>query len=328
MKPKNNAAIPASPPYEPHDSPYLPVDEIEEPTSDVSELLSHNGDSGTPEQLASDAEKDLHGLSQIESLAELVSRNVSIENSEVHSWVLGDIWHLMDQFKISIHHGLYRPFSRALQDAIFLPDPEDLAAVEEVLVKKNTCFHQMVLTNSDWVWQCIKWLVPPPEILAPCVAEVLQTYGPLKDAVTGQPLFNDTSWEKACLVIENIKLGYYSDPPGHHFYTLQRTDKLGLNIYRCSHGTNNVEGGIHQNIIRWFGSFNASPQLTVNLLQDYTLTHNLEVCLTLLSTGHSQNLYLLQVGTLNRTGKLYLGSYDIWTRNRIALLVDLTANVM
>lgn len=66
----------------------------------------------------------------------------------------------------------------------------------------------------------------------------------------------------------------------------------------------------------------------MNLLQDYTLTHNLEVCLTLLSTGHSQNLYLLQVGTLNRTGKLYLGSYDIWTRNRIALLVDLTANVM
>lgn len=151
----------------------------------------------------------------------------------------------------------------------------------------------MLLTNSDWVWQRIKRLVPPPEILAPRVTEVLQTYGPLKDAVTGQPLFNDASWEKARLVIENIKLGYYSDPPGHHFYTLQRTDKLGLNIYRCSRGTNNVEGGIHQNIIRRFGSFNASPQLTVNLLRDYTLTHNLEVCLTLSST---RTLYSITTG--------------------------------
>jgi hypothetical protein len=31
---------------------------------------------------------------------------------------------------------------------------------------------------------------------------------------------------------------------------------------------------------------------------------------------------------MNRTGKIYLGSYDIWTRNRIALLVDLTASVV
>ncbi|KAG1878532.1 hypothetical protein C8R48DRAFT_768098 [Suillus tomentosus] len=296
--PQNSTTILPSSPYEPHDSPYLQVDEIEdlEPTTDLD--------------LASDAEKDLHGLSQIESLAELVSRNVTIESNEVRSRVLGDIWHLMDQFKISIHHGLRRPFSRALQDAIFLPDPVDLAAVKEVLKKRNTCFRQMVLTNSDWVWQRIKRLVPPPEILAPRVTEVLQTYGPLKDAVTGQPLFNDASWEKAHLVIENIKLGYYSDSPGHHFYTLQRTDKLGLNIYRCSRGTNNVEGGIHQNIIRRFGSFNASPQLTVNLLRDYTLMHNLEV------------------GTVNRTGKIYLGSYDIWTRNQIVLLVDTTASVV
>lgn len=294
--PQNSTTILPSSPYEPCDSPYLQVDEIEdsEPTtdSDVGEL-SHDRDSGVPEQLASDAEKDLHGLSQIESLAELVSRNVTIESNEVRSRVLGDIWHLMDQFKISIHHGLHRPFSRALRDAIFLPDPVDLAAVEEVLKKKNTCFRQMLLTNSDWVWQRIKRLVPPPEILAPRVTEVLQTYGPLKDAVTGQPLFNDASWEKARLVIENIKLGYYSDPPGHHFYTLQRTDKLGLNIYRCSRGTNNVEGGIHQNIIRRFGSFNASPQLTVNLLRDYTLTHNLEVCLTLSST---RTLYSITTG--------------------------------
>ncbi|TFY77343.1 hypothetical protein EWM64_g6670 [Hericium alpestre] len=49
--------------------------------------------------------------------------------------VLGDIWHLMDQFKIAVHHGLRRPFARALRDAIFIPDPEDKAAIEDVLKK-------------------------------------------------------------------------------------------------------------------------------------------------------------------------------------------------
>jgi hypothetical protein len=268
------------------DTPYhmeTGASECDSAQVDFGGLVEDSGlDPSSSEQAASDAEKDTYGLQQAKSLAELVSRAVSIENAEIRSRVIGDIWHLMDQFKISLHHGLWRPFSRALRDAIFLLDPEDRAAVEKVLEMKNTSFRQMVLTNSDWVWQRVKRLVPPPEILAPRVAEVLQTYGPLKDAVTGQPLFNDTSWDKARTVIENIKMGYYSDPPGYSFYALLKTDGYGLNVYRCSRGTNNVEGGVHQNIIRRFGSFNASPRLTVNLLRDYTLTHNLDVSMSCL----------------------------------------------
>lgn len=49
---------------------------------------------------------------------------------------------------------------------------------------------------------------------------------------------------------------------------------------------------MHQNIIRWFGAFNAGPDFAVQLLRDYTLYHN-------------------QVGHINRTGKAYAGSYDI-----------------
>ena len=127
-------------------------------------------------------------------------------------------------------------------------------------------FKNAVLYFSDWVWQHVKRCVPPAEILASRVVEVFQMYGPLKDAKTGQPLFNDDSWETACTIMENIKMGYYSDP-------FVRKDKNGLSIYHCSRGTNNVEGGIHQNIIRRFGSFNASPCLAVNLLRDYCLSH-------------------------------------------------------
>lgn len=265
-------------PYHPIHQPYLEGANISDPvtedhTIDEHDLISFNYDPEM-EQSVGSAETDPHGLLQAQSLAEI---SVTMDPSEVRARILGDIFHLMHQFKITVHHGLRRPFARALRDAIFLPDPEDKVAVEAVLVKKNISFEQKVLYKSDWVWQRVKRLVPPPEILTPRVMHVLQKFGPLKDAVTGEPLFNSASWEKARNVIENVRMGYFSDPPGVSFYTFQRKDKDGLSVYRCMRGTNNVEGGIHQNIVRRFGSFNASPQLTVNLLRDYVLCHNLRV---------------------------------------------------
>lgn len=254
-----------------------------EPPVDSEGLASFDYDPEM-EQSVDNAERDSYGLLQAHSLGELLVQQVTMEPSEIRARILGDIFHLMHQFKISMHHGLRRPFARALRDAIFLPDPDDKAAVEGVLSKKNISFDQKVLYKSDWVWQRVKRLVPPPEILTPRVIEVLQKFGPLKDAITGEPLFNNASWEKAQNVIENVRMGYFSDPPGVMLYTFQRKDKDGLSLYRCLRGTNNVEGGIHQNIVRRFGSFNASPRLTVNLLRDYVLCHNLRVSV-LLSSG-------------------------------------------
>lgn len=56
-----------------------------------------------------------------------------------------------------------------------------------------------------------------------------------------------------------------------------RKDRDGLPLYRCCRGTNSLEGGIHQNIIRKFGSFGASPELTDAVLADYRLRHNIDV---------------------------------------------------
>jgi hypothetical protein len=198
-------------------------------------------------------------------------------DTPIRSRVLGDVWHLMDQFKISLHHGLRRPFARALRDALLIPDASDKAAVSHVLDTLHTTYDLMVLTNAEWVWARVKRFIPEPEILLPRVTQVLQTFGPLRDSTTGQPLFNDASWEKARAVLENIRLGYYSDPPGVSLYTTHGTDAHGLKMYRCIRGTNNVEGGVHQNIRLRFGSFNASPHFAVNLLRDYCLSHNLRV---------------------------------------------------
>ena len=166
-------------------------------------------------------------------------------DSPIRSLVLGDIFHLMAMFKIPIHHGLRRPFSRALRDALFLLDPDDKAAVSRALALNSVTFDQQVLWNSDWVWRRVKRVVPPPEVLLPRVTQVFQTFGPLRDATTSQPLFNESSWDKAHNILENVRMGYYSDPPGISLYIIQGQDSEGLTLYNCFCGTSNVEGSVH-----------------------------------------------------------------------------------
>ena len=190
---------------------------------------------------------------------------------------LGDIWHLMHQFPISMHHGLRRPFARALRDAFFLLDPEDRAILDAFLESRGVSWDSMVRYHPRWLFQRCKRFVPPPEELLPHVAKVIEVYGPLKDAKTDLPLFNDRAWEIAANALENIRRGYYSDPPNVKLYFTRGRDKYGLMRYKCCRGTNSIEGGIHQNIIRWFGAFNAGPEFAVELLRDYCLYHNLKV---------------------------------------------------
>ncbi|KAF8633831.1 hypothetical protein AX17_004351 [Amanita inopinata Kibby_2008] len=255
----------------------------------------------TPAESLTNYSRDPKGEKMAANLLQMV---ISMVSDVLRSRVLGDIWHLMDQFPISQHHALRAPFARALRDAIFLFDPEDKAIMEDFLQKQNISWESILRCHPDWVLRRVKRIVPCPEELLPRVAKVLHSYGPLQDPKTGQPLFNQQAWDICTNVLENIRRGYYSDPPGIPFYYLRGKDKNGLMRYRCVRGTNGIEGGVHQNVIRWFAAFNASPEFAVELLRDYRQYHN------------------LRVGTLNRTGSPYRGSYDIWTQNRISDLLD------
>lgn len=230
------------------------------------------------EQDFSSSLRDAHAVARAQALPQVSSGSSTTASGPIRTRVLGDIWHGMDQFPISVHHGLRRPFARALRDAMLLPDEDDKLRVEAVLKKFDKSFNSMLLSHSSWILRRVKRFAPAPEELHPRVLEVLQTFGPLKDAKTSAPLFNDTAWDLAANFLENIQRGHFSDPPGVILYYEQGRDKDGLVLYRCVRGTNGVEGGIHQNIIRRFGLFNASPRLALALLHDYCLGHNLEVC--------------------------------------------------
>ncbi|KAL6304043.1 hypothetical protein BKA93DRAFT_749988 [Sparassis latifolia] len=269
--------------FVPSKSTYEPTQDASGSLEDCSPVTGSNGPCGENsdfyswhndldfdpdvEGSAQDAEHDPSAARHAEHLLNTMPALGEYEAQTIRSWVLGDIWHLMDQFKIPLHHGMRRPFARALRDALLLPDPNDKSAIEEVLSSRGITWDQMVLWKSDWVWQRVRCLVPPPEILLQRVTDVFDACRPAVDATTRQPLFNEASWEKARNVLENIRLGYYSDPPGMKMYIIDRTD-------------------------------DASEALTMSKA----------------------------VGTHNRTGKDYKGSYDIWMRNRIVQLLDQTAD--
>jgi hypothetical protein len=99
-----------------------------------------------PAQAERDPESERFGRLTLEDL----SGPIFIEDV-VRSRVLGDVWHLMHQFAIPVHHGLRRPFSRALRDAILLPNSEDKAAILPVLEKRDTTYEEMVLFHSAYI---------------------------------------------------------------------------------------------------------------------------------------------------------------------------------
>lgn len=86
-------------------------------------------------------------------------------------------------------------------------------------------------------------------------------------------------WKQALSVLRTVQLGHASDPPGVQLYFASGIkDKYGLTLYRCIRGgTNSLEGGLHQNLIRKFGSFGAGPELANAMLTEYRLRHNLDV---------------------------------------------------
>ena len=193
--------------------------------------------------------------------------------------VIGDIWHVFHQFPISLQHGLHHPFSKVLSRAFFLPNLDDRCAVDHVLCQKNTAYEAKLRSNPDYIHKCVwyHWHVPPPEKLFSCITSVLKTFGPLCDAQMKQPLFNEKAWVVVKNVLDHDRHGDYSDPPDVSMYFEVGKDKSGLTLYRCCHGTNDVEGGVHQNLICQFTSFNVSPQWTVSMILDYVSAHNMQV---------------------------------------------------
>jgi len=197
----------------------------------------------------------------------------------IHSRVLKDPFHVFNMLYISRSHGLRVEFSQALRDAIFIPDKEDKQHIIAWGSAQNPprSWDDMLRRNASWLWKHCKRTIPPPEQLHPLVANVFRTYGALKDAKTALPLFNSAAWKTAKNILNLIKDGYLSDPPGIPLYYQIGVDNKagGLPLFCCIRGTNLTEGGVHTHLHSRLPTSGVSVRHLLASLLDFILRHNL-----------------------------------------------------
>jgi hypothetical protein len=231
---------------------------------------------------------------------------------DVFSAVLGDPWHGMDRPKVAVKHEYKKPYFYALMNAFFAWDENKLKKVIDVLLKAGWTINQletMLYFNPDFFRTRVERMILPPRQLYWRVRAVYVRFGDKIDSKTGLPLFNKAAWKKANNLLKEILLGFYSDPPGFDFYTLQlgedglpKTDKYGLQLLHCSRGTNDVEN-IHKHYATMFR---------------YVTGIELGDCL-LAERRHRHNQRMAE---LRIPGFPKLGHYDTWKVDRLQLLVE------
>ncbi|KAJ7681120.1 hypothetical protein B0H17DRAFT_943362, partial [Mycena rosella] len=201
--------------------------------------------------------------------------------------------------------GFRLSFGIALRDAILIPVTEDKERIDKFLRTKNSSWDKELQFNARWLWKRCR-RVHPPKQLYDAVSRVYQLYGPQKDAKTKLPLFNAKAWHDAKNVLKAIHLGPLSDPPGVQLYFQMGLDKKNGNlpILRCTRGTKNPEGAVHNSLHARMPKSGVGIRHAASRVTDYVFIHN------------------LVVGTLNRSGKMYKGHYNVEVLNRLQLLLE------
>lgn len=208
----------------------------------------------------------------------------SIPSSGMDSGIAEDVWHVMDRVsrEIPIKHSLRKAFTFAFSNTIFALDEDDYKLVCQTLqarpADKRKTWDEMRRYHPDWLWRRVRRFVPEKNYLEVVLREFFQCWGKLQCSKTGLPLFNKTAWKRSEGVLESVSNGWVSDPPGISLYVRQGTDAEGLPLYRCLRGTNSIEGGVHMQLMRTFGSLNASVEGADCLLADFRHRHNVNVC--------------------------------------------------
>lgn len=244
----------------------------EEARATFDEIFSSNNSSSVDES------SFLFGYELFSAIKTNTSSEVGGQNQRVYTRVIKDIFHLMDIIKPYKRHGLYEEFTRRFSDSLFTIDENDERKVKDALERNGESWATKMKYDRNWIWKRVKRNVASPNILLPTLKALFLCFGPLKCSKSGRTLFDKVAWKQAASVLKTVQLGHASDPPGVQlYYKLGKKDHYGLDLYRCIRGTNSLEGGVHQNLIRKFGSFGAGPELADAMLAEYRLRHNFDV---------------------------------------------------
>jgi hypothetical protein len=198
---------------------------------------------------------------------------------------------------------------RDFSEALFRDHPEDV-----VLMRRHCTYHgwdydEVKSQRRAFFYKSVRRIIPGPLELHGRVKEVFDAYKDARDSKTNNRLFSPAAESQAANVLKLIQDGLVSDPADIPLYYVESEDEFtSLRTYWCVRGTNFVEGGVHQKIIRSFGSFNAGPALADALLAEDRHRHNHDMAV---ARRHSRDP----------------GHYDVWLLDSLksvtsALMMD------
>ena len=210
-----------------------------------------------------------------------------------------------------MHHDCKKAYFVALRNAWFIFDSTKLEEVKAVLRQKGKSdedIEAVMYYNFAYFRERVPRIVPPPSVHYLRVRAVFELFGPLCDAETGKPLFNEAAWKKANGVLKEILAGNVADG-SYSFYTQKldsrgqpAVDADGLALYLCNRGTNDVEN-VHKQLVTTWGTWCVGIELTDCLLREWRHRFN------------------QRVSERRRLGYPKIGHYDTWLIDKLQLLV-------
>ena len=185
-------------------------------------------------------------------------------------------------------HALYSTFFRRLRDAIFISNTDDVELVESVLREKGLTEQEIrkkMNRSTNYYKKRVRRVVPGPDELTEAIQEVVNVLGDAVDDTTGFALFNTRAYNQLKNVLNHVKKGCVSDKPGISLYILQRTDKDGIPVYRCSRGTSALES-LHAHIRRALRGYRYTPRVAIAILREFYHRWNVEAENALFEKGN------------------------------------------
>ncbi|KAF7310239.1 hypothetical protein MIND_00397600 [Mycena indigotica] len=262
------------------------VEHVEEEDTDNDDLMG-----SLPEVTADNLEQMLRD--SIQHAQDII--NQPHTSQTLASRILDDAYHFMDRLLrlLSKKHPAFKEFAHLFSETIFIRDAEDEAKVRAILAKKGISWEYAIRARKAALHRRIRRYIPSPEKLVRDLLVLFACFQDVRDA-DGKPFFSKDAQKQAAALIETARLGFLSDLPGLALYYWIGRDKDGLNLYRTVRGTNSVEGGVHKQIRRIFGSLHASLALTEAILANWFMRRN------------------RRIGHYNRTGTRWNNHFDIW----------------
>ncbi|ORY85587.1 hypothetical protein BCR37DRAFT_243239 [Protomyces lactucae-debilis] len=158
----------------------------------------------------------------------------------LYSRVLDDSFHFMNRVKWPKKHMLHAAFRREFSNAIFAINSEDKALVEAFLSREGNTWEDACRYKPKWIRRHVRRFIPEPNVLYIRVKALFDYVAGIECAATKKPFITPDMLKDVANLLESIKAGHLSDPPGvclHH----QSGSSQGLPIWRSVRGTSRNE---------------------------------------------------------------------------------------